>query len=604
MQLFYTVRPGDTLYRIARRWQLPLESLIAANHLTAPYTIYAGQQLSVPPGIDKVRVKPGDSVFGLAQFFGIPPSLIIEANQLRPPYAIQAGQLLKVPQGTPYYTVQSGETLFEIGRRFNVTTGGRSNPELIKKVNHLSSNTVAPGRKLLIPYAPPGDGGFIAYTSNRGGTYDIWLYNPDNGESLQVTTGLGEPFSVPFWSPDSQKVAFVGKNKILYVIHLTERSISRIDQFEEEVSIYVNWSPDSQSLTYTSQNQIILYHFPTHQSQKISQPGATDVQWLADGTELLFQAPDEAGVSQLYRMGSNGSRRRQITQNTGGPLHYVRLSPDEAFVLFTTPGASISLIYTLELSTGRIFEIKGGPLAKNYFPVWSPDSSAIAYSATAFEEAGYFSLIRTSGKQGENDHTKALSNCFATPVTWSPDSRKVAYLSGCSTEETANEMWMVDLKHPVPIQLVKGAFITALQWSPSSRPPSKKTYTNSVYHVQIQYPSPWKRVSDERYEGPDGFFQISAVASQKSIYDICRDEAFHSLQPYGSSPRLVGANIQQQEACFIFPSEDQPPEMNGQAALIVRYPKPVEMEGTTYNFFILWADRLHINQLSTTLIFL
>lgn len=63
MQFFYTVRPGDTLSQIARRWELPIESLIAANNLKPPYTIFVGQQLSIPPGVNVVRVKPGDSVF-------------------------------------------------------------------------------------------------------------------------------------------------------------------------------------------------------------------------------------------------------------------------------------------------------------------------------------------------------------------------------------------------------------------------------------------------------------------------------------------------------------------------------------------------------------
>ena len=42
MQIFYTVRPGDTLYNIAMRWSVPLQALIAANNLAAPYTISLG----------------------------------------------------------------------------------------------------------------------------------------------------------------------------------------------------------------------------------------------------------------------------------------------------------------------------------------------------------------------------------------------------------------------------------------------------------------------------------------------------------------------------------------------------------------------------------
>jgi TolB protein len=603
MQLFYTVRPGDTLYQIARRWQIPVESLIAANNLEAPYTIYVGQQLSVPPGVDIIRVRPGDTVFNIAQFFGVPQSVIIEANQLQPPYIIQVGQLLKVPPGVPYYVVQPGDTLFQIGRRFNVITRGQTNTDMIRRVNQLPSNTIFPGMRLVIPYAPPGDQGLIAYTSNVGGDYDIWLYNLSDGKNVQLTTGLGESFSIPFWSPDSSRIAFVGKNEILYVIQLTEGAIIRIDQFSEGLGNYLSWSPNSQNLAYTKETDVILYNINTHQFQKINQPGVTDVQWFPSGTELLFQAPDASGISQLYRIQFDGTRKQQITQNTGGRFNDVRLSPDGSYVLYTTPGASISIIYTIEIATRRVFEVRGGPLAKNYFPVWSPNSSTIAYSATAFDDVEYFSLIKTTGRQGENDLTRAISNCFATPVTWSPDGREIAYLSDCNNG-TASEMWMIDILHPVPIRLIEGAFITSLQWSPLPILHLKKTYTSTGYKVQFQYPSHWERVTDEKYDGPDGFFQLSAISSDGTINEVCHNEAFHLLNPYGSEPRIIKAQIQQQEACFVFPSEDQPPEMEGQAALIVVYPNPIQIGGSTYNYFILWVNQEHLNEISSTLVFL
>ncbi len=580
-----------------------MESLVAANNLIPPYTIYVGQQLSVPPGVDVVRVRPGDTVYKIAQTFGVPQSVIIEANGLLPPYILHVDQLLKVPPGIPYYVVRPGDTLIQIARRFNVTTNGVCNLELIRMLNQLPSTIILPGMQLLIPYAPPGGQGLIAYTANVNGEYDIWLYNLDDGEDVQLTTALGESFSIPFWSPDSNMIAFVGKNQILYVLQLSDRTIIRIDQFSEGLGVYLNWSPDSQKLVYAKQNDITLYHINTHQVQKINQAGATDVQWFPSGTQLLFQASDASEISQLYRIQSNGTNKQQITQNSGGRYNDVRLSPDGTHILYTSPGASISIIYILEISTGSVFEVKGGPLAKNYFPLWSPDSSTIAYSATAFEDVGYFSQIRTTGRRGENDVTKAISNCFATPVTWSPDGREIAYLSDCDNG-MASEIWMLDLFHPVPIRLLERTLVTSLQWSPIPVTPTKETYTSEVYHVQFQYPSHWERLTDERYEGPDGFFQISAISGDEPLSEICYNEAFHQLLPYGSEPRVSHTQIQQQEACFIFPSEDQPPEMRGQAALIVRYPEPIEIEGTTYNFFILWVDQDHLNEISSTLIFL
>ncbi|WP_067729441.1 LysM peptidoglycan-binding domain-containing protein [Oceanobacillus damuensis] len=604
MQYFYTVQPGDTLFDIARRWEVPLESLIAANNLSAPYTIYIGQQLSIPPGVDIYLVRPGDSVYQISQYFRIPISVIIEANQLQAPYVIYVNQLLKVPPGVPYYVVQPGDTLYTIAGRFNVITDGTRRTELIQQVNQLPTTTILPGMMLRIPYAPPGGEGLIAYTSNASGEFDIWLYNPRNGTNVQLTSGLGASFSTPEWSRDSRRIAFVGRNRIIYVVELESGTLASIDQLGENDSLRLDWSPDSTTIAYTTRNQIILYQLASNQFQSIQQPGATDIQWLPSGTELLYQAPDNNGVSQLYRILRDGTGRRRITNNTDGPLNDVRLSPDGTFVLYTTPGVSISLIITIELATGNMFGLEGGPLAKNYYPRWNPNSRIIAYSATAYEDRGYFSQVRTVTREGEAETIHAISNCFASPVTWSPNGRKIAYLSGCSEQEFAREMWVIDLDHPVPIKLIEGAVITSLQWSKTPVDHFlRRTYTNQTYRIRFQYPSNWVRVNNERYEGPDGFFQVSAIAGE-SLEDVCQGEAFHPLMPYGSMPQIIPATIQGEEACFIFPSADQPPEMNRQAALIVTYPAPIVIEGTAYNFLILWVDEAHIREIASTLIFL
>lgn len=450
-----------------------------------------------------------------------------------------------------------------------------------------------------------GGYGLIAYTSDRGGYYDIWLFNTRNGVNVQLTNELGDSFSNPVWSPDSSKIAFVGKNRILYIIHLTTGLISSIDQLEEEADFALDWSPDSERLAYTKRNHIILYNVTSHEVESIILPGSSNVQWFPNGVELLFQAPDASGISQLFRIRTDGSKKQQITSNTDGPLHNAQLSPDGTFALYTTPGVSISIINTVELSTSNVFEVKGGPLAKNYFPKWSPDSMQIAYSATASNDTGYFSQVRTVGRQAENDRIWAVSNCFATPITWSPDGRKIAYLSGCTEQEFAHEMWVFDFKHPVPIRLIEGVRIMSLQWSPTPIIDiSRKTYTSPVYKVKFLYPSHWQKVNDERYEGVDGFFQISAISSGGSIDEVCRGEASHPLMPYGSRPSIFKTQIQNQEACLIFPSADQPAEMLRQAALIVRYPKPIQIQETDYNYFILWADERHIKQITSSLMFL
>ncbi|WP_410768803.1 hypothetical protein [Fontibacillus sp. BL9] len=444
--------------------------------------------------------------------------------------------------------------------------------------------------------------GWIAYTSDRGGMFDIWLYRPQNGRNIQLTQGLGAEFSVPYWSPDSRRIAFIGIGNVVHLLDTVTYAVARIDQIEPYTLL--DWSPDSRYLAYVKNSRIVVYDTFLHNSHSIPEPGASDVQWFPSGTELLFAAPDSTGSTQLFRIRADGSDRRQITQNTNGPLHDVRISPDGTFALYTFPGVSISIISTVDLATGTVYTLEGGPLAKNYFPAWSPDSGSIAYSATAYREPNYYSLIQIDSRTGQNQRTLALSDCFATPVDWSPDGVKVSYLSGCSGVESASQLWIVDLREQMPVNVLSGGRITALQWSPRVGRVPESIFTSFVYRVSFPYPANWLRVSEERYEGADGFFQVSAISAGDRIADVCRSEAFHPLMPYGSSPKIVMTKIQSCEACFIFPSADQPAEMNKQAALIVKYPRPVQIGETFYNYFILWADFNHIRQIGGRLSFI
>jgi TolB protein len=299
----------------------------------------------------------------------------------------------------------------------------------------------------------------------------------------------------------------------------------------ENDSLTLDWSPDSSMIAYAKQNQIILYHILSHQAQRILQPGVRDVQWFPSGVELLFVANDPSGFNQLYRIRRNGTGKIQMTENTTGTLNDVKLSPDGNFALYTSPGASISIIYTVELSTGTVYEIEGGLLAKNYYPTWSPDSLRIAYSATAFETQGYFSQIRVVSRRGENDQILAISNCFATPVTWSSSGRSIGYLSGCSQQEFATELWVIYVDHPVPIRQLTGSTLMSLQWSPLPITETPlNTFISQKYRVKFTFPSNWQKVNEERYEGEDGFFQISALSSDENLERVCRNEAFHRMK--------------------------------------------------------------------------
>jgi LysM repeat protein len=108
----YVVRAGDTLYRIALRFQTTVTALQAANGLAGIH-IYPGQSLIIPghaaptPGpaptlrtdpIPKGRyvVQPGDTVYRIALRARTTVDAILVANHLYSP-GIRIGQVLVIP---------------------------------------------------------------------------------------------------------------------------------------------------------------------------------------------------------------------------------------------------------------------------------------------------------------------------------------------------------------------------------------------------------------------------------------------------------------------------------------------------------------------------
>lgn len=95
-----TVGPGDTLYAVSRRLQVPIRALIDANRLAPPYTLKVGQPLSVP-SVRVYVVAPGDTVTAVSQRYDAPVSDVIRLNALKAPdFGVYAGQRLALPGQT------------------------------------------------------------------------------------------------------------------------------------------------------------------------------------------------------------------------------------------------------------------------------------------------------------------------------------------------------------------------------------------------------------------------------------------------------------------------------------------------------------------------
>jgi membrane-bound lytic murein transglycosylase D len=117
----HTVTKGQTLAGIAKKYGLTTTAIAQANNISPKKSLVAGQSLLIPLS--------GGTPAGLS------------AQKEKPQ---QTGSVRKTSSQTATYTVRRGDTLAQIAAKFSVTISN------LKRWNHLTSNKVAVGRRLLV----------------------------------------------------------------------------------------------------------------------------------------------------------------------------------------------------------------------------------------------------------------------------------------------------------------------------------------------------------------------------------------------------------------------------------------------------------------------
>jgi LysM repeat protein len=95
----YTVVLGDNLYTISHKYNSTVENVLKFNNILNPKLIYPGQKIVIPlspPEAIIYTVKPGDTVYSIARRFGTYVRNIVEYNYLTDPNLIHPGQHLVV----------------------------------------------------------------------------------------------------------------------------------------------------------------------------------------------------------------------------------------------------------------------------------------------------------------------------------------------------------------------------------------------------------------------------------------------------------------------------------------------------------------------------
>lgn len=154
----YVVAQGDTLWLIAKRFGVSLEDMIKGNPgIKDPNKIAPGDRVAIPlpedEGFMTYAVQNGDTMWSIARKFDLPRDILVRANE-----AVENGDFLspgcklRIPAEKPdsaglRYTVQPGDSYWSIAGRFglSLSTLLRANPEISDEED------LRPGQVLQLP---------------------------------------------------------------------------------------------------------------------------------------------------------------------------------------------------------------------------------------------------------------------------------------------------------------------------------------------------------------------------------------------------------------------------------------------------------------------
>jgi murein DD-endopeptidase MepM/ murein hydrolase activator NlpD len=332
----YVVQAGDTLWEIALRFGVSMDSLQRANGLSDPGQIKAGDELIIP-GMEGIQGKLvtteigfGESLRSLSRRYRVPISTLAQLNHLATPFDLYVGKNLVIPESSSQdapvkrIALASGESLLELA----ILQG--SDPWSIASGNEISSTwSILPGDVMQIPGGeaagpgslPPEISAVSLTTMMQGKTAVLHVSGQEN---LQLSGSvLGFPLHF-FPVAPGEWVALDGvyamQNPGLYPLEL-KAGTSGDQEFQFVQSVYVNAGDFLQDVPITVD--------PAGLDPAVTRP--EDEEWSALAAPATaekmwsgaFQFPAEKVYSDCFP--STFGRRRSYN---GSPYNYFHTGLD------------------------------------------------------------------------------------------------------------------------------------------------------------------------------------------------------------------------------------------------------------------------------------
>jgi tricorn protease len=289
------------------------------------------------------------------------------------------------------------------------------------------------------------------------------------------------------FSPDGTKIAYTpvstentawkryrgGMQSHITLLDLKTLASSEIPH-GDAAELFPMWFGDAIYFVSDRDGVMNLYRFDvqSREIRKLTTHTDYDVKWpslAADGSGRIIY--EQGGALHVYDIASNTVRRLDIRVPTDAPvlrpttlnaqkwIQSVGISPSGARALIGARGE----VFTAPAKEGEIRNLTNTSGVRELWPVWSPDGRWIAYAS---DRSGEYELyVRPQDGSGEERRLTSLGPGSRSQLTWSPDSKKIAF------SDITLALSFVDVASGAvtPVDRSEYEAISGFDWSPDSK---------------------------------------------------------------------------------------------------------------------------------------
>ena len=292
------------------------------------------------------------------------------------------------------------------------------------------------------------DGNTIIFSSNRTGNWDIWSIGAD-GEGLKQLTKESPDEIASVFSPDGKEIAFLKSSKLK-----AQSSKELLSAFSFQPSAYDIWlmnSDGSEARQVTTGIKVISYP-----------------AWKSDGKEIAFVSKGDEGVvigtynieqkniKKIAAIWNEESESQRVNKKyypfNGLFLYRIDYNSKDDKITFESNLSGNVEIWVMNSDGKDMNKVTRGN-SPHWNPVWSPDGQMIAYATEKiasnlgppFWPSSNYNIWLADVTTGKEEALTAEEQTDWNPV-WSPNGKKIAYVTNRSGEFKHNSIWLLYLK--------------------------------------------------------------------------------------------------------------------------------------------------------------